>query len=153
MEFETDRNSALWLKCLTLANGDEVSARFRYIEETARRLQGSPSTQRRTAPNGNSAGLLQRLFRGDYGMGRTFWFGLVGYWIITLPIRIALILWIRESSPQARHALLKLTPYELGFEFIIYCFLVIAVWRSSLRYEGNFFWVVVTRVAILLFVA
>jgi hypothetical protein len=152
LEFETNRNNALWLKCLTLANGDEASARFKYIEETARRLQGTPATQEWTAPVHDGAGFLRRLFRGDFGMARTFWFGLVGYWTVMLLLRTALTLWAQSSSLQARYAWLELVPYELGLQIIVYSFLTTAVWRASLRYEGDFFWVVSTRVALLLII-
>lgn len=37
-DFRSNRNNALWIKCLTLARGDEVKARYEYIEMMARRL-------------------------------------------------------------------------------------------------------------------
>lgn len=37
-DFRSNRNNALWIKCLTLARGDETKARYEYIETMARRL-------------------------------------------------------------------------------------------------------------------
>lgn len=154
-EFEHNRNGALWTKCLTLAEGNETTARYKYINEVARRLggKGEHPTQQRNRPIDDGAGFPRKFIRGDFGMARTFWFGLVGYclikWMIAAGIRIAAM----SMSSSARQALVRFVPLEIGFHLAISCLLVIAVWRASLRYDGDFFWVIVTRFVLVLFVA
>jgi len=151
VEFEQSRNHALWVKCLALANGDELVARYSYIKEVARRQGGKLGSGKdsSSSPIEDTAGFYRRLVRGDFGLAKTLWLGLVGYWAVNGAASVAISSIAISVSPATRLDMIKLIPGSILIHVFIFSSLIIGTWRASSKYEGEFFWVIVARLVLM----
>ncbi len=88
-EFESDdRNSALWAKCMSICEGDEQKAKYKYINE---RVKTITLNNKKAAHQGaehirEGKSFIYNLSSGNYSLAQTYWlYGVAGGFVLGIP--------------------------------------------------------------------
>ena len=103
--------------------------------------EGADSTESVPSELARSPRLLSRVWRGDESLPRTFWlWGVLGTRVVLAVLMVA--------SAAARTTPVLLFGFIFWLMYVI--FVVVAIWRSSARYEGPRGWADLARVSLAL---
>jgi hypothetical protein len=83
---------------------------------------------------------IARLWRGEIGLARTFWF-----WYILIGFSIGMALTIPGQILYAETGAPALFVVGWGLQMAMYTFFMVALWRSAGNYTGPRKWFYVTR--------
>ena len=127
-EFDSDdRDPALWAKCMSLCEGDEHKAKYKYIKERVSSMESEALSEIR-----DGEGFLNNLSRGNYGLAKTYWlYGVFLGSILGIPLNFitakgGLILYFFVCSI-----------YEIS--------LLLGIWRSADKYLGFKVWAILAK--------
>jgi hypothetical protein len=91
--------------------------------------------------------LISRLWNGELGLGRTFWeFTILYGSLANLLTTLAALAALAADLPVVLVIALFLLP--LPYNILV----VVAVWRSAARYQGDRTWATLARLAVLVWV-
>ena len=136
-EFESNaRDPALWAKCMSVCEGDEQKAKYKYINEKVKSLsrnnkkQVSQEAQRVRDENGK--GFFNNLEAGNYSLAQTYWlYGVVVGFILAIPIIFI------TSAPLVGTYVLVVAIYQMA--------VLLGIWRSAKKYNGAKVWAVLAK--------
>jgi len=139
-EFESDdRDPALWAKCMSVCEGNEQKAKYKYINERVKSL--SRSIKEQVNQNAQSAregkGFFENLSSGNYGLAKTYWiYGVIVGFILGVPFRFI-------TSIAAIYVYFALVT---GYQMAVFP----GIWHSADEYKGPKIWSVLAKLAVVI---
>ena len=146
-EFESnDRDPALWAKCMSVCEGDEQKAKYKYINKRVKSL--SQNNKEQVSQEAESLregkGFIVNLSSGNYSLAQTYWlYGVVGGVVLGIPFSFITSNFITSIGTGWIFTYL--------FSIVIYQITVLfGVWRSSDKYSGPKIWAILAKLAVIL---
>jgi hypothetical protein len=139
-EFESDdRDPALWAKCMSLCEGDEQRAKYKYIKERVTSIEkhNKKRSSKALSNNRKDKGFIVNLSSGNYSLVQTYW--LYG-------VLVELVIGISFYFITSKAGILF---YFFGYS-IYKPAVLLGTWRSANKYSGFNGWVILAKIATLL---
>ena len=134
------RNSALWAKCMALCEGNEVKAKYLYINERVEALRTENKNKSKKLDVESSSEerpFFNRLIDGDYGLAKTYW--LYG---VVVGVFVNFIANMITSVEGYVILMLGYTVYEIP--------VLLGTWHAADNYTGSNVWAVLAKIAVVL---
>jgi len=150
-EFEGEnRDKALWAKCVTLAEGDEEKAKYKYLKESVEKFKSNSVEEKKAEINATLEGkfFITNLKEGNYGLFKTYWvYYVLVEFVLTLIMRVITQILGADNNEQG---FMISSVIFFTFIFVYKIFAWVGIWRSANRYKENEVWANLAKVAVAL---